>query len=573
MSTNNETTLAWNASPEAGTRKTVEIAGTTFAFRYCPPGTFAMGTEKEERFGANETLHDVTLSQGFWFAETPVTQAQYEAVVGTNPSFSLTPDEPGRAPSPFKTSTAEDVPRFPVDGVSWFDAQEFCRRLNAEIVLSEGFAFRLPWEAEWEYAARAGSTERYALAVLPECVNFWGSGEVWGSLAPLPVGSKVLTNAWGVSDATYNGFEWTLDRFGAYPEDATVDPTGPTFGEKRVLRGLPRSYAPSLAYAALRESLPPSERRGFVGFRLVVGRPVSEDVANETAAIGSTQTSTFESFASDDFAASPDSTLAPEPGTRRVLQIAGVEFAFRFCPAGTFTIGSPEDEKLRGPGETQCEVTLTRGYWVAETPVTQAQYSAVVGKNPSWYQATGERRREVEGLDTSDFPVEGLHWFAANDFCRKLNEEAGLGILPDEFEFRLLTEAEWERACRAGTTGPLYADEKITKLAWIWRNGKRPRKVGGRAPNPWGLCDMLGNVWEWTLDWRPSFSVGGCVGYYQDWATVDPVGPATGFFRMLRGGSWRDAPSDVRSAARYFLKPANFYPTVGFRFAIARNRP
>ena len=208
--------------------------------------------------------------------------------------------------------------------------------------MPEGFAFRLPWEAEWEYAARAGSTERYALAVLPECVNFWGSGEVWGSLAPLPVGSQVLTNAWGVSDATYNGFEWTLDRFGAYPEGATVDPTGPTFGEKRVLRGLPRSYAPSLAYAALRESLPPSERRGFVGFRLVVGRPISEDVAVETP-------KSPETFASDDFAASPDSTLAPEPGTRRVLQIAGVEFAFRFCPGGTFTIGSPEEEKLRGP--------------------------------------------------------------------------------------------------------------------------------------------------------------------------------------------------------------------------------
>ncbi|MBQ8286690.1 MAG: hypothetical protein IJZ10_10385, partial [Thermoguttaceae bacterium] len=74
------------------------------------------------------------------------------------------------------------------------------------------------------------------------------------------------------------------------------------------------------------------------------------------------------------------------------------------------------------------------------------------------------------------------------------------------------------------------------------------------------------------LDWSPTFSSGGCVGYYQDWATVDPVGPATGFSRMLRGGSWRDAPLDVRSAARNCLKPAHFYPTVGFRFAIARKR-
>ena len=271
-----------------------------------------------------------------------------------------------------------------------------------------------------------------------------------------------------------------------------------------------------------------------------------------------------------------ETTLAwdasPEAGTRKTIEIAGTTFAFRYCPPGTFAMGTEKEERF-GANETLHDVTLTEGFWFAETPVTQAQYSAVVGKNPSWYQATGERRREVEGLDTSDFPVEGLHWFAANDFCRKLNEEAGLGILPDEFEFRLLTEAEWERACRAGTTGPLYADEKITKLAWIWRNGKRPRKVGGRAPNPWGLYDMLGNVLEWTLDWSRTFSSGNRGCYYHAWETVDPVGPATGFERALRGGSWRDAPREVRSAARYFLKPANFHPTVGFRFAIARKRP
>ncbi|MBQ9126863.1 MAG: formylglycine-generating enzyme family protein, partial [Thermoguttaceae bacterium] len=143
-----------------------------------------------------------------------------------------------------------------------------------------------------------------------------------------------------------------------------------------------------------------------------------------------------------------------EAGERKVLTIKGVDFAFRRCPPGTFLMGSPESEAERNEyNEMLHNVTLTNGFWMLETPVTQEMYEALTGENPSFCCSTGDGSNKVEGLDTSRFPVERVSWEDCQEFIKKLN---ALGVAPEGFAFRLPTEAEWEYACRAGTTTPYF---------------------------------------------------------------------------------------------------------------------
>ena len=262
---------------------------------------------------------------------------------------------------------------------------------------------------------------------------------------------------------------------------------------------------------------------------------------------------------------------APNAGTRKVLTVDGVEYAFRYCPAGTFTMGSPEDEEDRRSNETQREVTLTRGFWTLETEVTQEMYEeALTGANPSWFSASGAGSDDVAGLDTSRFPVEEVSWDDAQEFIAKLN--AG-GFAPDGFEFRLPTEAEWEYACRAGTTTPFSWGSSLngnkanckgyfpygtsTKGAYL----RRTTAVGSYEANPWGLYDMHGNVGEWCADWRGDYDAG---------PQTDPTGPTSGRWRVLRGGSWDYDAECCRSAYRDAFDPTDRYFNFGFRLVLGR---
>ena len=165
-------------------------------------------------------------------------------------------------------------------------------------------------------------------------------------------------------------------------------------------------------------------------------------------------------------------------GERKVVTVNGVEFAFRWCPAGTFTMGAPTSEEGLY-NETQHEVTLTKGFWMLETEVTQKQWKAVMGTNPSFFKG-------------DDLPVESVSWNDCQEFC----EKTGL---------QLPTEAQWEYACRAGTTDA-YAGN-LDEMAWYYSNsGNKTHPVGTKKPNAWGLYDMHGNVWEVVsgLVWRLS---------------------------------------------------------------------
>ncbi|MBO4544163.1 MAG: formylglycine-generating enzyme family protein, partial [Verrucomicrobia bacterium] len=191
-----------------------------------------------------------------------------------------------------------------------------------------------------------------------------------------------------------------------------------------------------------------------------------------------------------------------------------------------------KDELGRNSNETQHEVTLTRGYWLGKYEVTQAQYEAVMGTNPSYFKG-------------ADLPVENVNWFEALAFCEKLTAIAkAAGLLPEGYEYTLPTEAQWEYACRAGTTTAfnngtnIETEEQIRgvcpnldPVGWYDDNSNyttTTHPVGQKQPNAWGLYDMHGNVEEWCLDWW---------GDYPASSVTDPTGPATGDYRMQRGGS------------------------------------
>jgi len=224
--------------------------------------------------------------------------------------------------------------------------------------------------------------------------------------------------------------------------------------------------------------------------------------------------------------------------------------------AGTFMMGSPEGELGRSGDETQHQVTLTKDYWLGKFEVTQAQWQAVMSNNPSHFK--GDNR-----------PVECVRWNEAKEFCDKLNEKCA-GKLPAGYKFDLPTEAQWEYACRAGTTTALnngknltdekYNCENLAEVAWYDYQNKenQTHQVGQKRPNNWGLYDMHGNVWEWCRDRYGSYSGD----------ETDPVGPSSGSGRVVRGGSWSSGARDCRSACRYNNGPAFRRSGLGFRLAL-----
>jgi formylglycine-generating enzyme required for sulfatase activity len=231
-----------------------------------------------------------------------------------------------------------------------------------------------------------------------------------------------------------------------------------------------------------------------------------------------------------------------------VVELPGdVSVELEQIPAGTFKMGSPETEAGHFKDETLHEVTISKPFYLGKYPVTQSQWQAVMGSNPSYFK--GPQR-----------PVEEVSWEDAVEFCRKLSE------LPEEKAagrvYRLPTEAEWEYACRAGSqTAYSFGDDArlLKDFAWFSDNSNRQtHPVGQKKPNAWGLYDMHGNVWEWCGDWY---------GVYPRGSATDPTGPKEGSGRVLRGGVWYCSAGDCRAASRSDYDPANSQSNFGLRLA------
>jgi formylglycine-generating enzyme required for sulfatase activity len=229
-----------------------------------------------------------------------------------------------------------------------------------------------------------------------------------------------------------------------------------------------------------------------------------------------------------------------EPAAGKVVANAlGMKFAW--VPPGTFLMGSPANEADRSDVETQHRVTLTRGFWMGVHQVTQAQWQAVMGTNPSAFKG-------------DYLPVEQVSWDDAAQFCEALGKKDGQ-------TYRLPTEAEWEYACRAGTTTPFHFGATIS-TEQVNHYNSRTTPVGSFPANGWGLHDTHGNVWEWCGDWYggpfPSFDL------------TDPQGGNTGERRVRRGGSWNDLPFGCRAAFRDHGAPGVRHGTIGFRVVLRR---
>ena len=247
-------------------------------------------------------------------------------------------------------------------------------------------------------------------------------------------------------------------------------------------------------------------------------------------------------------AAEAKAKLSSEIGAGRVGATAGVPLTgkavmpFAFCPAGSFTMGSPSTEDGRGSDENQVRVTITKGFWMAKTELTQAQWTAILGNNPS-------------NFNGDDLPVEKVSWDDAQEFIKKVNDS---GVIPEGWKVALPTEAQWEYACRAGETGA-YSGGTIDQVAWYDDNsGSKTHAVGTKKSNAWGLHDMHGNVWEWCADSYGDELVGGS----------DPSGPSSGVHRVNRGGSWLSHAATCRAATRGRLTPDSRFDSLGFRPAL-----
>jgi formylglycine-generating enzyme required for sulfatase activity len=231
---------------------------------------------------------------------------------------------------------------------------------------------------------------------------------------------------------------------------------------------------------------------------------------------------------------------------KNVTNSIGMKFVW--IPPGSFVMGSPKDEPERGDGEQQHKVTLTKGFYLGVYTVTQDEWRAVLGTNPSRFRG-------------NNLPVESVSWDDCQEFIKRLRDK-------DKKPYRLPTEAEWEYACRAGTRTTFYfgatisTDQANYNGQYVYANGKKgvdrekTTPVGSFPANAWGLYDMHGNVYQWCQD--------GIRDYPQKDVT-DPQGPDGGDFRIVRGGSWYKEPGYCRSAYRHRGEPAMRYGNVGLR--------
>jgi formylglycine-generating enzyme required for sulfatase activity len=240
----------------------------------------------------------------------------------------------------------------------------------------------------------------------------------------------------------------------------------------------------------------------------------------------------------------------------QLREVSGLKLVW--IPAGSFTMGSPQDEKDRSSNEGPVSVTLTKGFWLGRHEVTQAEWQRVMRTTP--WSGKGFVK---EG---DDYPATYVSWDDAVEFCKKLTEsERGAGRLPANWGYTLPTEAQWEYACRAGSTSRYsFGDDEsdLSGYAWFHKNAyaageKYAHQVGKKKANAWGLHDMHGNGWEWCRDFNAGKLPGG----------LDPEVSAGGSDRVIRGGSWDFTARLCRSAYRCGNTPADRSEHMGFRLA------
>ena len=460
-----------------------------------PSGIFMMGDP------ANRL--QVTIAKPFYLGKYEVNQEHWEAVMGDNPS---------------STKGAN----LPVTNVSWDDCQEFIKKLNAN---TKG-GYRLPSEAEWEYACRAGTTTAYSFGdeIAPKDANYKNSNID----NPVAVGSY-KPNAFGLFDMHGNAWEWCNDWY-VYADGSGSD------GSSRVLRGGSFNDYEVRASSYSRLSHSSSFRFLTNGLRLARTVDIKADLAVPIApnaptvfspnpavvmpATGNILVAPFTEAKAKEIQKTVAKSLQKEVEDKENLG-QGIKLVLVLIPAGKFKMGDPGKEH---------EVTLTKPFYIGKYEVTQEQWEGVMGDNPS-------------GTKGAKLPVTNVSWNDCQDYIRKLNANTNGG-------YRLPSEAEWEYACRAGTTTAYSFGDSLTMSDANYGHGLRgsTKPVGSYSPNAFGLHDMHGNVWEYCEDWAGEYPVG---------SVTDPTGATTGKELLVRGGAFSLDESFIRSSKRGFSTPSN----------------
>ena len=441
-------------------------------------GIFAMGSD--DGSDNEKPVHSVILDS-YYIGETEITQAQWRAIMGSNPSY----------------YTGDNRP---VEKVSWEDAQEFCKKLS-ELT---GKRYVLPTEAQWEYAARGGNKSNG--------YTYSGSNTIgdvavyWDNIINQHSNVKSKKpNELGIYDMSGNVWEWCSDWYDSsyYSSSPQTNPQGPTSGSRRVLRGGSWYQNSSYCRVAFRGYDFPSNRNSYFGFR-VVCLPDANMAGSGTNVV-----------------ALPEQKVAKVTGATYTETVKGLNMKMIFVEGGTFAMGSTSG----GSNESPVHNVTLDSYFIGETEITQAQWRAIMGSNPSYF--TGDNR-----------PVDNVSWKDAQKFCKKLSKLTGK-------KYVLPTEAQWEYAARGGNKSKGYTysgSNTIGDVAVYWDNKiNQHSNVKSKMPNELGIYDMSGNVWEWCSDWY---------GSYKSSKQTNPQGPSSGDFRVVRGGYWAGNSSCCRVAYR-----------------------
>ncbi|MBO4706299.1 MAG: SUMF1/EgtB/PvdO family nonheme iron enzyme [Spirochaetaceae bacterium] len=513
---------------------------------YVKGGAFSMGGKFERvpgalRVDAEKPIHTVNLTS-FYICDHEVTQLEYAEVMGTNPCE-------------YPANKENDRSNCPVESVNWYDAVEYCNRrsiveglkpcysLNGETnpdkwgdkgtswdsnvsrwdnVVCDWNAtgYRLPTDAEWEYAARGGNqSKNYTYSGsndLGEVAWIRGNSGNWAN----EVKAK-LPNELGLYDMSGNVKEWVWDRYEEYSGDTEYDPTGAESGNLRVVRNYSFDYGEEEAFRVfVRDCYSPIWTQRTLGFR--VARSSGEPRATQPV-------------------------KTSKPTTTGFVLVQG----------GTFKMGSTNGEKDEKPVHS---VTLS-SFYMCDHEVTQAEYKAVTGSNPSYFSGNNK-------------PVEQVSWYDAIEYCNALSRKEGLkpcytssnGVYTCDWTangYRLPTEAEWEYAARGGNKSKDYkysGGNAAGNVAWSKDNSSSTHDVKSKNANELGLYDMSGNVAEWCWDWY---------GSYGSTSSTNPKGASSGSYRARRGGSWSDASSATSVTYRDGNSPNRTANNRGFR--VVRN--
>ena len=470
--------------------------GVEFNMVYVEGGTFTMGTNPEpndddddwDPYPDAHPAHSVTVSD-FQMGQTEVTQELWEAVMGYNPSHFSSVNGYG------------DTHDWPVEEVSWYDCQEFIAKLNK----ITGKSFRLPTEAEWEFAARGGNKSDGSDVISGG--GWYFDYDDYLSYPPHTISVGQHQNELGLCDMAGNVSEWCHDWYAPYNDNVQINPIGPLSGDSRIFRGLNycwgRPYEEEKCF--LRNYGGANDKDNYIGLRLVLS-----DV--------------------------------------EIYTINDVSFAMIPVKGGTFSMGATPEQPYAWDDEYPVHQVTLSSYSIGQTEVTQALWKAVMGypcpskfigdSLPVEYRYNSGNREIIENLYCG--------------FINRLNNLTGKS-------FRLPTEAEWEFAARGGNSskGYIYAgSDDSDEVAWTdSTSNNHTHPVAALAPNELGLYDMSGNVAEYCLDYPK---------VYSEEPVVDPFNDTGDLSRSIaRGGSWKDDAFFCRVSSRGL--DFYYYYGTGFR--------